>query len=81
MVMYTSFQDHRKNSSDNSSVLQVLYNLPLPVASAAALNAHRRFLFLYSFKTKFVNIAVINALCLEAQTLAKKQSSFSLFVL
>ena len=43
-------------------VLQILYNLPLSAASAAALNDHRRFLFLYSFKTKCVNMAVIHVL-------------------
>jgi len=43
-------------------VLQILYNLPVSAASAAALNDHRRFLFLYSFKTKCVNIAVIHVL-------------------
>ena len=44
---------------DNSAVLHILYKLPLSAASAAALNDHRIFLFLYSFKTKCLNIAVM----------------------
>jgi len=40
---------------DMSGVPQILYNLPLFVGSAAALNEHRWFLSLYGFK----NMAVI----------------------
>jgi len=37
-----------------SSLLLILYDSPLSAASAAALNEHRRFLFLYSFKSMAV---------------------------
>ena len=37
--------------------------IPLSAASAAALNDFRRFVFLYSFKIKCVNLAVLYALC------------------
>jgi len=40
MVMWASFQDHRKNSSDNLACYK--YNLSSPVVSAAALNEYRR---------------------------------------
>ena len=39
----------QKCLSDNSSMLQIQYILPLTAASAVALNEHRRFLFLHSF--------------------------------
>jgi len=44
-VMETLFQNNCKNSSLISDLLQILYNLPLSAASAAALNELRRFLF------------------------------------
>jgi len=44
---------------DNSDMLQILYILHLTATSAVALNEHRKFLFLHSFKAKCVNIAVI----------------------
>jgi len=49
----------QKFLSDNSGMLQILYILPLTAASVVALNEHRRFLFLYSFATKCLNMAVI----------------------
>ena len=49
----------QKFPSDNSSVLQILYNLPLSAASEVALNEHHRFLFLHNLKTKCVNMAVM----------------------
>jgi len=56
-------------------MLQILYILPVTAASAVALNEHRTFLlFLYGFKTKCVNMAVIYIL--YAQALLKKQISF-----
>jgi len=57
-------------------VPQILYNLLLSAASTAALNELCRFLFLYGFKTG----GDVRFIYLEAQTLDKKQSSFSLFV-
>jgi len=43
----------QKMLSDDSGMLQIQYILPLTAASAVALNEHRRFLFYYSFKTKW----------------------------
>jgi len=42
--------------------MQIAYSLPLSAASVAALNEHRRFLFLYNFKIICVNITVIQVL-------------------
>jgi len=49
----------QKFFSYKSGVLQILYIFPLIAASAVALNEHRRILFLYSFATKCMNMAVI----------------------
>jgi len=55
---------------------QIQYILPLTAASAVALN--RKFLFLCSFTSKYVKMAVIiHFVCFEARTLAKQQFSFT----
>jgi len=58
MEMYVSFQDHRKNSSENSGVLQICLILVCS-ASRSLKKGYGRILFANSFKTKCVNMAMI----------------------
>jgi len=62
MMMLTLFEGQGKGLSDNSGVMQILYNFPLFAASAIVLNEHRRFLIFCSFKIKCLNMAVIYVL-------------------
>jgi len=77
MVMQTSFQDHRKNSSVISLTCYKYCNLPLFVTSDVALNEHRRFLFMYSFKTKGVNMAITYVLYTLKLKIWIKSNQFS----
>jgi len=43
-------------------MLQILFNLHMSAAWAVPLNEHRRFLFLYNFKTKYINMTVMYVL-------------------
>ena len=64
---------------DVFGVLHILYNVSLSAASTVALNENRAFLFCTVLKLNALIWRWYTFLCLEAQTLAKKQSSFKIF--
>jgi len=64
-MMKTSFQDHSENSlliTLSCYKYCTTYPCQVSTASASTLNDHRRFLFLYSFKTKCMNITLMYVL-------------------